>query len=92
MNAERITVIFPGTDDEGNTLQEEASLFTGSPDVILSDYPGMVYVRIVKSGSRQADGTYALEDYNAVELPGKVTPAEVSNLSFLDYVRYHAVK
>lgn len=83
---ERITVIFCEENDEVGAITEQAWLFGGNQDVLLFDYHGMTYFRIVKDGERQLDG-YHLRDYHAIELPGSVPAEEVADLSLLDYVR-----
>ncbi|KMK93728.1 hypothetical protein [Rossellomorea marisflavi] len=89
---ERITVIFCEEKDEVGAITEQAWLFGGSrEDVLLSDYEGMTYFRIVKDGERQLDG-YHLRDYHAIELPGSVPSEAVADLSLLDYVRLIAVQ
>ncbi|MEW4328225.1 hypothetical protein Q0N12_16360 [Rossellomorea marisflavi] len=86
MKAERITVIFCEEKDEVGAITEQALLFAGNQDVLLSDYEGMTYFRIVKDGERQLDG-YHLRDYHAIELPGSVPVEKIADLSLLEYVR-----
>lgn len=83
---ERITVIFCEEKDEVGAVTEQAWLIGGNQDVLLFDYEGMTYFRIVKDGKRQLDG-YHLRDYHAIELPGSVPAEAVADLSLLDYVK-----
>ncbi len=83
---ERVTVVFCNEFDEVGALTEQAWLFGGNQDVLLSDYEGMAYFRVVTDGDRQIDG-YHLRDYHAIELPGNVRAEAVGELSLLDYVR-----
>ncbi|TYO73060.1 hypothetical protein [Rossellomorea marisflavi] len=83
---ERITVIFCEENDEVGAITEQAWLIGGNQDVLLFDYHGMTYLRVVTDGERRFDG-YHLRDYHAIELPGRVPAEKIADLSLLGYIK-----
>jgi hypothetical protein len=76
----KVTVHFHNTDEP---VQEQAILF--GDNILLSDYDGMLYFRVVTVGFRQED-SFHVRDYKTVELPCKVSAELIEEMSLLDYI------
>ncbi|MFC7785661.1 hypothetical protein ACFQWC_14295 [Rossellomorea sp. GCM10028870] len=76
----KVTVHFHNTDE---LVQEQAFLF--GDNILLSDYDGILYFRVVTVGFRQEDN-FHLRDYKTVELPYKVSAELTEEMSLLDYI------
>jgi hypothetical protein len=76
----KVTVHFHNTDE---LAQEQAILF--GDNILLSDYDGMLYFRVVTVGFRQ-ENSFHVRDYKTAELPAKVSAELIGDMTLLDYV------
>jgi hypothetical protein len=76
----KVNVHFHNTDE----LAKESAILYGD-NILLSDYDGMLYFRIVTVGFKK-DNEFHVRDYKTAELPAKVSAELIGEMSLLDYV------